>query len=91
MLTAEQRACLEERGLALARMKLIEYSGNRETVVGGFPCEYMKRGDLEDWVAEKGREEARQQTNILLWAKIAAGAGIIGVIVTAIGIWLQKK
>jgi hypothetical protein len=90
MLTNEQRACLEERGLAVARIKLIEYSGGRGEVVGGFPCENLLRGDLEDWVAEKGREEASQQVSTLRWAKIAGWAAIISVIVTIIGILLQK-
>jgi len=42
------------------------------------------RGDIEDWLRAKERETERVVGATLTWARIAAVAAIIGVIVTAL-------
>lgn len=90
MLSDHQKATLEEAGTAIVRIRLTNYGGGRDTVVGGFKCENVTRGDLEDWLTEKSREEMAQQSSILRWAKIAGVAAIIGAAIAALGIILQK-
>jgi hypothetical protein len=51
---------------------------------------HINRGDLEDWLIEKHREETKLQVGTLRWAKIAGWAAIIGVIVGVIAILFQK-
>jgi hypothetical protein len=90
MLTAEQRAELNELGPQTVRFKLPQHGAGRGAAVSGFKCGDITRGDIEDWLIEKNREEQEQQSATLRWAKIAGWAGIIGVIGTAISIWMQQ-
>ena len=95
MLTAEQKAELEHHGAASIRFRLIQHGTGRDAAISGFKCGDITRGDIEDWLAEKNAEESGQQSAILRWARIAGWAGIVGVILTAIGIvisiWLSAK
>jgi hypothetical protein len=50
----------------------------------------MTRGDVEDWLAEQTREAARQQADILWWAKAAAFIGLLGIIVAIVIAFLGK-
>ena len=75
MLTAEQRAELEEHGAANIRFKLTQYGAGRGASISGFKCGDITRGDIEDWLAGKSREETAQQSAILRWARIAGWAG----------------
>jgi hypothetical protein len=88
MLTSEQRAALDDAGTEIVRIQLFQYGAGRDTVVDGFKCEPVRRGDLEDWLAQKTRDEALQQSNILFWAKVAGWAAILGVIAALVGIGL---
>jgi hypothetical protein len=78
MLTPEQRAELEEHGAASIRFKLTQYGAGRGASIRGFKCGDITRGDIEDWLAGKSKEETAQQSAILRWARIAGWAGIIG-------------
>ena len=60
MLTPEQRAELEEHGAASIRFKLTQYGAGRGASISGFKCGDITRGDIEDWLARKSREEAAQ-------------------------------
>jgi hypothetical protein len=92
MLTAEQRAELEERGADNIRAKLASYGGGYSGTLNGFlPSGSPVRGDVEDWLAERSRIEAARQRATLCWAKVAAWAAIASVLVTAIGIALTIK
>jgi hypothetical protein len=91
MLTPEQRAELEHHGAPSIRLKLTQYGVGRGAAISGFKCGDITRGDIEDWLAEKNAEETAQQSAILRWAMIAGVAGIVSVILTAIGIWLSAK
>jgi|Tabmets5t2r1_1033131.scaffolds.fasta_scaffold162763_1 hypothetical protein len=90
MLTSEQRAEVESLGAATVRVKLIPAGPGRGAAVYGFKCGTIDRGDLEDWLIEKHREETKLQVGTLQWAKIAGWAAIASVIVGAIDILLQK-
>jgi hypothetical protein len=95
LLTTEQRAELEHHGAASIRFKLTQYGAGRPAAISGFKCGDITRGDIEDWLAEKNAEETAQQSAILRWARIAGWAGIVSVILTAIGIvisiWLSAN
>jgi hypothetical protein len=95
MLTPEQRAELERQGAASIRFKLMQHGAGRGASISGFKCGDITRGDIEDWLAEKNAEETAQQSAILRWARIAGWAGIVSVVLTAIGIvisiWLSAK
>jgi hypothetical protein len=95
MLTTEQRAELEHHGAVSIRFKLTQYGSGPGASIGGFKCGDITRVDIEEWLAEKSAEETAQQFAILRWARIAGWAGIVSVILTAIGIvisiWLTAK
>jgi hypothetical protein len=91
VLTPEQRAELEEHGAETIRFKLIQYGAGRGASISGFKCGDITRGDIEDWLAEKSREESAQQSATLRWARIAGWAGIVGVLLAAISIWLSAR
>jgi hypothetical protein len=91
MLTAEHRAELDERGAMNVRSKLTSYGGGHNSTLDGFlRAGSPLRGDVESWLAEQSKLEAAQQhaaqSEILRWAKIAAWAGIVGAILTAVAI-----
>jgi hypothetical protein len=86
MLTAEQRAELEEHGPASIRFKLTQYGAGRGASISGFKCGDITRGDIEDWLAEKSKMETAQQAATLRWAQIAGWAAIISVLLTLVGI-----
>jgi hypothetical protein len=90
-LTDEQRAELEALGPETVRAKLIQGGPGHGASVAGFKSGHpgglgglLTRGDVEDWLAEKHGEEARERKQTLRWATIAAWAGIAGVIATVI-------
>jgi hypothetical protein len=86
---------LEHLGAASIRFKLTQHGSGRGASISGFKCGDITRGDIEDWLAEKNAEETAQQSAILRWARIAGWAGIVSVVLTAIGIvisiWLSAK
>jgi hypothetical protein len=86
VLTPEQRAELEDHGACNIRFKLPQHGAGRGASISGFKCGDITRGDIEDWLAEKSKEEAAQQSSILLWAQIAGWAGIASVVLTMVGI-----
>jgi hypothetical protein len=94
MLTPEQRAELEEHGPQSIRFRLIQYGVGRGASIPGFKCGDITRGDIEDWLAEKTKIEVAQQVATLRWAMIAGWAGVLSVILTAVGIaigvWMAK-
>ena len=81
MLNDVQRRELESFGAATVRLKLIHAGPGRGASVAGFKCGDIARGDIDDWLVDKSAEEARVQNSTLLWAKIAALAAIVGVLV----------
>ena len=48
----------------------------------------LTRGDVQEWLAEIERKSAEEQkeatASTLFWAKVAAWAGIIGIVVTIV-------
>ena len=93
-LTPEQRAELEALRPETVRIKLIHGGPCRGAMVLGFKTGILggnlTRGDIDDWLVEKGVEEVAMQRSTLRWAKIAGIAAIVSVIVSAVGIWLAK-
>jgi hypothetical protein len=82
-LSPSDRAELDRLGVDNVRQRL-DFSGpGTGAVVPGLgPGFGMTRGDVEEWLAEKGREAAKLQLDILWWAKAAAWIGLIGILVT---------
>ena len=76
-----QKAALEEAGIGVVSLKLATYGGGRGTLIGGFKCGEIARGDIEEWLMAKTREEHAQQLAPLRWAKVAAWAVVAGTIV----------
>jgi hypothetical protein len=98
MLTADQRAELEALGSETVRMKLLQGGPGRGAAMAGFKSgvlgQYLTRGDVEDWLAEKYVEERAKRKATTLWEKIGGWAGIVGVAVgivsILVAIWLAK-
>ena len=89
-MTETQRKELELLGPATVRTKLINSGAGRGASVAGFTCGDIPRGDIEDWLADKHREETQTQSATLRWAKIAGWAGIASLIVSLVALWLQR-
>ncbi len=90
MLTEVQRKELENLGATTIRFKLTTHGAGRGASISGFTCGDVTRGDIEDWLAEKNREEAALQDKILFWARIAGVAGIAGVLLV-LAQWFATK
>jgi hypothetical protein len=89
-LTADQRKELQEFGATNVRFKLPTHGAGRGAAISGFKCGDITRGDIEDWLAEKSREETALQQRILFWARVAGWTGIVGIVIAAAD-WLFKK
>jgi hypothetical protein len=80
-LTPEQRAELEMLGPENVRLKLTHFGA----AALGFKSGTVTRVDVEDWLAEKRTEtvgaQQRIQHSTLIWARIAGGAAIVGVLI----------
>jgi hypothetical protein len=90
VLTPDQRKELENLGAATIRFKLLQSGGGRGAAVTGFTCGEISRGDVEDWLVEKNREETALQRTILFWARVAGWTGLVGIGIAAVD-WLFKK
>ena len=55
--------------------------------MGGFVCGSMTRGDIEDWLVEKNRDEVALQRRTLFWAMVAGWTGLAAVTIT-VAQWL---
>jgi hypothetical protein len=81
-LPAADRTELDRFGVENVRLKLPFANPGSDTPVPGLGARFgMKRGDVEEWLAEQTREAARLQLRILWWAKAAAWIGIAGIII----------
>jgi hypothetical protein len=92
-LTDIQRAELETMGAERVRLKVVSYAGGNtgpESFIPGFACGQIRRDAIDDWLAEKQREEiarqARGYATNLRWTKIAAWAAIASVLVATVGV-----
>jgi hypothetical protein len=87
-LTFEQRKECEHLGPDNVRRQLAYAGAGAGSIVPGLGDGMMLRGDVQEWLAEierKNTEEQKQATaNTLFWAKVAAWAGIIGIVVTIV-------
>jgi F0F1-type ATP synthase membrane subunit c/vacuolar-type H+-ATPase subunit K len=90
MLRPEQRAELEQWGAATVRAHLGGFALGAGADIAGFKSGNITRSDITDWLAEKSKKEESKQAAVLLWAKIAAIASIIGVVVGIVAIFAQK-
>jgi hypothetical protein len=83
----QQREC-ERQGPDNARRQLAYAGANPGSVVPGLGDGMMTRGDVQEWLAEIERKSAEEQkeatASTLFWAKVAAWAGIIGIVVTIV-------
>ena len=59
-------------------------SAERGAVVPGLGDGMLLRGDVEDWLAEMARLEAKERAATLRWARIAGWAGIVLVALTVL-------
>jgi hypothetical protein len=80
-LTPEQRAELEALGPESVRTKLTHFGAEALAFKSGT----VTRVDVEEWLAQKHTEAVRVQQRIqhstLIWARIAGGAAIVGVLI----------
>jgi hypothetical protein len=87
---------LERHGLKKVLKKLARAGFGPGALVRGFNCGIMDRGFIEDWLAEKERQDVEEQRATLLWAKVAGFASILVVgmvlliVAMAVLIWLQS-
>jgi hypothetical protein len=90
MLTPPQRAELETLGPAIVRLRLQVAAGrdalSRNAQMTGFRSGLMTRGEVEDWLSQRDREDAeREQATRKWWARIAGWAGVVGVVAAIAG------
>ena len=78
-------------GVDFVRLKIATFAGGNtgpHSMVGGLACGDIRLGALDDWLAEKMAEQERERSkahaDVLLWAKIAAWAAIVGIIVAVV-------
>ena len=96
MLTPPQRAELETLGPYIVRLRLqVATVRDRNAQMTGFRSGLMTRGEVEDWLSQKDRDDAElEQATRKWWARIAGWAGVVGVVVAIAGgilaIWLQQ-
>jgi hypothetical protein len=82
-----QRNELEATGAKVVSFKLMAQPGaDKGAAIRGFNCGDITRGDVEDWLADKARDEERQQARILQWARIAGWSGIVAAVIGALGV-----
>jgi hypothetical protein len=83
----QQREC-ERQGPDNVRRQLAYAGANPGSVVPGLGDGMMTRGDVQEWLAEIERKSAEEQkeatASTLFCAKVAAWAGIIGLVVTIV-------
>jgi hypothetical protein len=93
-LTPDVRDELSRLGVQNVLRKLDQAGVGRGALVDGFDCGQLQRDVIEDWVAQQGREDAKQQQKILFWARVAGWGAVLSIVVTvvlwAIGLKLQK-
>jgi hypothetical protein len=90
----QQREC-ERQGPDNVRRQLAYAGANPGSVVPGLGDGTMTRGDVQEWLAEIERKSAEEQkeatASTLFWAKVAAWAGIIGIVVTIVIALLGRR
>jgi hypothetical protein len=90
----QQREC-ERQGPDNVRRQLAYAGANPGSVVPGLGDGMMTRGDVQEWLAEIERKSAEEQkeatASTLFWAKVAAWAGIIGIVVTIVIALLGRR
>lgn len=97
-LTEQQRAELEQLGLAMVQMKVANSGAGLGATVQHMASGVMTRKDVEDWVAQRTSEQVEQQTEMLRlarassqqqsatlrWARIAGWAAIAAVVLAVL-------
>jgi hypothetical protein len=83
-LLEEQRRELDRLTIENVRLKLAYSPVERGAVVPGLGDGMLLRGDVEDWLAEMARLEAKERALTLRWARIAGWAGIVLVALTVL-------
>lgn len=89
-LSEEDRKELESMGAANVRMHLQSFPSTGTGAAIPFKKGHLTKGDVIEWLSEQHRTEEAYQTSTLRWARIAGWASIIAVIVSIVGIYLQK-
>jgi len=83
-LSEEQRRELDRLTIENVRLKLAYSPAERGAAVPGLGDGMLLRGDVEDWLAEMARLEAKERAATLRWARIAGWAGIVLVALTVL-------
>ena len=87
-LTREQRAALEASGTANVRDKLRYAGPGRGAAVPGFPSGDIARGDVEDWLGEKERQERselRRRANLgIAISLVSLALGLAGLLLAVL-------
>lgn len=83
MLTDEQRKELEEHGPKYIQAKLSHphWGAGPGAAIGGFRCGDITRSDIDDWLVEQNKIEARRE-------RVKRWAGIISLVIGALGLVL---
>jgi hypothetical protein len=86
-LSPSDRDLLESLGVDNVRQRLDHASPTPGSVVPLLGLGFgMVRSDVEEWLAEKGRHNAKLPSNILWWAKAAIWVGVVALaIATVVG------
>jgi len=83
-LSEAQRRELDRLTIENVRLKLVYSPAERGAVVPGLGDGMLLRCDVEDWLADMARLEAKERAATLRWARIAGLAGIVLVALTVL-------
>jgi hypothetical protein len=88
MLQPEQKAALEKAGVDLVAMLLADMrGGGPDAPVSGLQCAPPRKSDVENWLANRVKEDRSRQKWTLWWAVIA-GVGAVGAVVLGlVALW----
>jgi hypothetical protein len=90
-LSETDRTELNRLDVENVKLKLGHAGPGPGSVVPGLgPGFGMTRSDVEDWLAERSKEAAQQQSDILWWAKAAAYISAAGIVIAVIIALLGK-
>src|SRR5262245_60211709 len=87
-LSEEQHRELDRLTIENVRLKLAYSDAEPGAVVPRLGDGMIVRGDVEDWLAEMARLEAKERAATLRWARIAGWAGIVLVSLTVLAMIL---
>jgi hypothetical protein len=85
------RRALETAGVHVVRARLVQSPGGSAAIIRGIGTQHITKGYVERWLRDQEaaieQEAARRHRQVLMWAVVAAVAGIIAALTGIIAVW----